>query len=348
MYATTSHAKASHTASQRETLIPVKPLFPARNQASAHHHAGPPAATEEARALGRSQDDAGPASTRARFGHDFSRLRVHPDNRAGSPPGAKDDREPVALPAREPALPRLSVRHFAAESPQPHHFASPQPDSAARPDKSIAPLTEFQDQSTSLTSFTRTAAGVNIVVGASGVSPTTKHPDGFKFTQTIETNVPLGGTTSPYVDPRPNDDTKPFYWTDAEQAANPTTFSDAPARPAPASGTTNWDAVLALNGVNEATKTVTAYEALTYGFSRDSSGAVTTRRPTPASARDHRRILSTEFPAWTFNWGLTTGEKVLGGAAIGAVVGGVVGGPIGGLIGAGIGALVGGIASLLS
>ena len=287
----------------------------------------------------------------AHFGHDFSRLRIYPGERADASPGGEDGREPVAFAAQEPVLPRLRVKHFATESPQPHHLAFPQPDSAARPDKSIAELSEFQDQSTSLTSFTKTAEGVGIVVEANGVSSTTEHPDGFKFTQTIDTNVPLGGASSPYVDPRPNDDAKPFYWTDAEQAANPTTFRDFPKRPAPASGTTNWDATLALNGVNEATKTVTAYDALTYGFSRDSAGTVTTREPKSTSTGAHRTILASEFPGWTFNWGLTRGEKaaigVSGGAVAGAAIGALAGGPLGALIGAGIGALAGGLGSLL-
>jgi hypothetical protein len=33
------------------------------------------------------------------------------------------------------------------------------------------------------------------------------------FAQLIDTNVPLGGAGNPYIDPRPNDDTSPFYWT---------------------------------------------------------------------------------------------------------------------------------------
>jgi hypothetical protein len=34
--------------------------------------------------------------------------------------------------------------------------------------------------------------------------------------QLVATNRPLGGVDSPYVDPRPNDDALPFYWTLAE------------------------------------------------------------------------------------------------------------------------------------
>nr|MDT0658827.1 hypothetical protein [Micromonospora sp. DSM 115978] len=256
------------------------------------------------------------------LGHDFGRIQVT---------------------AGQPVAPRLRVGDFAV--------LRPGSGGVTGPDKSVAPLSELQDQGASVTSFGATSSGVSIVVEAVGVAPTAAHPDGFKFTQTIDTNVPLGGTTSPYVDPRPNDDTKPFYWTDAEQAANPTTFRDAPQRPAPATGTTNWDATLALNGVNEATRTVTAYDALTYGFSRDSAGAVTTRPPRSTSAGTHRSILASEFPGWTFTWGFTRGERAaigaLGGAATGAAIGGLAGGPLGALIGAGIGALAGGLGSLL-
>ncbi len=50
------------------------------------------------------------------------------------------------------------------------------------------------------------------------------------FVQFINTNVPLGGATSPYIDPQPNDDTLPFYWTTSEVAGfstpNTVRFSD--------------------------------------------------------------------------------------------------------------------------
>jgi len=39
------------------------------------------------------------------------------------------------------------------------------------------------------------------------------------FIQLVTTSDPLGGGTSPYIDPRPNDDTEPYYWTDAEAVA---------------------------------------------------------------------------------------------------------------------------------
>lgn len=63
------------------------------------------------------------------------------------------------------------------------------------------------------------ANGLPIVGGdirltyANGAVPTqTPH-----FTQFVSTNQPLGGATPPYLDPAPNDDALPFYWTEAER-----------------------------------------------------------------------------------------------------------------------------------
>jgi hypothetical protein len=67
----------------------------------------------------------------------------------------------------------------------------------------------------------------------------------YRWVQEINTNVPLGGAGSPYIDPRPGDDVKqgaaaelPYYWTDKE-ATGPFTngvnfdllMSDTPRRP---------------------------------------------------------------------------------------------------------------------
>jgi hypothetical protein len=169
------------------------------------------------------------------------------------------------------------------------------------PDKSIEESSERQDQSVDTTTFRATAKGVKIVAEASGVTESAEFPDGFKFTQVIETNDPLHGATSPYVDPHPNDDTKPFYWTDAEQTKYPTTFRDAPSRTAP-TGTTAiwWQATLGLNGVNEGTKSVTGYDYLTDGFTLDSAGRVTINGPASVDGTNHRSQLAAEFSGWTF------------------------------------------------
>jgi hypothetical protein len=102
-----------------------------------------------------------------------------------------------------------------------------------------------------------------------------------------------------YVDPRPNDDTKPFYWTDAEEAANLGHFEDTPGRPAHPTGTITWDAVLSLGGVNR--KEVTRFDSVGYGFRLDSKGTVTVSGPSsPSDVANHIGTLATDFPGWTF------------------------------------------------
>jgi hypothetical protein len=125
---------------------------------------------------------------------------------------------------------------------------------------------------------------------------------GYRYTQTIDTNVPLGGTTSPYVDPRPNDDNKPFYWTDAEEASMRGRFHDSPSRGVPGASTTNWDAVVSITSVTG--KSVRIMDSLKYGFSIDTAGNVTPRRPAAASGGDvgtHVATLTSEFPDWSFS-----------------------------------------------
>ncbi len=187
--------------------------------------------------------------------------------------------------------PSIALRRFEA-----HQAAAAASDKSTEEDEG----SEFQDQSASVTAYTLGTKGVRMEAEAVSVFSSPTYPDGFKWTQTITTNVPAAGATSPYVDPHPNDDTKPFYWTAVEEVAHPTTFIDNPKRPAPATGTTDWDAVLCLNGVDESTKTATAFDCLGYGFSRASSGAVTQHGGSSASSGGHRSILASEFPAWTF------------------------------------------------
>src|ERR1043166_2422321 len=124
---------------------------------------------------------------------------------------------------------------------------------------------------------------------------------GYRYTQTIDTNVPMGGATSPYVDPRPNDDDKPFYWTDSEEASHAGKFHDSPTRPVPGTGVTRWDAVVSITQVTG--KSVRMMDSLKYGFSINSTGTVTPRTPLTASGGEvgtHVATLTSEFPQWTF------------------------------------------------
>ncbi|MBX6315011.1 MAG: PEP-CTERM sorting domain-containing protein [Isosphaeraceae bacterium] len=58
-------------------------------------------------------------------------------------------------------------------------------------------------------------ARISATYTRAGTDPAISNPT---FIQMVDTNDPLGGTTSPYIDPRPNDDTLPFYWTTGEMA----------------------------------------------------------------------------------------------------------------------------------
>ncbi len=195
--------------------------------------------------------------------------------------------------------PRLVVKTISW-LPKASH-AEPASARSPKPDKSTSGSAQDQDQTASLTTLAATASGVHVEVEGQGLYSSTDYPDSFKWTQTIATNNPLHGATSPYVDPHPNDDTKPFYWTDAETAAHPTTFIDFPNRSAPATGTTTWDATLALNGVNEATKTVKSFNSLTYGFDINSAGTVNVHAAKSVGTAAHRATLASEFPSWTFS-----------------------------------------------
>jgi hypothetical protein len=169
------------------------------------------------------------------------------------------------------------------------------------PDKSFEESVGDQDQSTKTSAFTATAQGVSIQIASEGTAATTEFPDGFRWTQVIDTNDPKGGAKSPYVDPHPNDDTKPFYYTDAEEKSFPNLFTDNPSRGAPTTGTTTWQATLGLDGVNEAKKNVKGFAYLTYGFSVDTAGKVTTRAPVAANGAGHRSQLKAEFADWNFS-----------------------------------------------
>jgi hypothetical protein len=170
-------------------------------------------------------------------------------------------------------------------------------------DKSEAPSTDDQDQSANVTSLTPIANGVSITAEAAGAFTSSVFPDGFRWTQTITTNANKGGPLLPapvtYVDPKPNDDTKPFYWTDAEEAQHPGTFMDTPSRNPRPAGTVQWDAILSVNGVND--KAVTRFDSAAYGFRVATDGTVSARGPsTPASVAGHTATLKSEFPGWTF------------------------------------------------
>lgn len=102
------------------------------------------------------------------------------------------------------------------------------------------------------------------------------------FIQLIDTNEPVGGTTNPYIDPRPNTDALPFYFTVPRMAEttnvelNTISFSDAPHRPKPPNPDlmpgydTYWNAELILaSWAGGDSTTVTLYDGFSYGWYND-------------------------------------------------------------------------------
>jgi len=69
----------------------------------------------------------------------------------------------------------------------------------------------------------------------------------FRWVQIIDSSKPSMGGPSPYVDPRPNDDTLPFYWRENEYGGRTVyDFHDEPARNCPCYGHVWWRAELYL------------------------------------------------------------------------------------------------------
>jgi hypothetical protein len=213
------------------------------------------------------------ATSHGSFGHDFSRIPVHPK----------------ATVKIQPKLASVSINGHVAG------------------DKITQRNQPKADQSIGATSVAATPRGIEVSADATGLVSSLDFPDGFRWLQTVTTNdpsdTPVGAPLLPvpitYVDPRPNDDTKPFYWTDAEEAANLGHFKDEPGRPAHPTGTITWAAVLSLGGVNK--KEVTRFDSFGYGFSLDSKGTVTVSGPwSPSNVTNHIGTLATNFPDWKF------------------------------------------------
>ncbi|MDF2176829.1 hypothetical protein P2G88_01010 [Aliiglaciecola sp. CAU 1673] len=196
--------------------------------------------------------------------------------------------------------PKINVSRFAMAPPAIQPWAPQIQDG----DKSTSETLGDQDQSADVKKLNKTARGVSIEVDPQGAYSSPEYPDGFRWTQTIVTNTKRGGsilaTPVSYVDPTPNDDSKPFYWTDAEHATHSGVFKDSPSRNPRPGGTVHWDATLSLNGVNA--KDCDRFDSISYGFSVTSAGDVSKRGPSaPASIADHLSTLRSAFSDWTFN-----------------------------------------------
>jgi Domain of unknown function (DUF4157) len=173
---------------------------------------------------------------------------------------------------------------------------------AMQADGSLEDLSDDQDSLTPST-FERKSTGRGVHVRVNGGHPgaTPEYSDGIRWIQTIETNKPLGGQTSPYVDFAPPADDKPFYFSDAMEASYGGKFSDNPSRSA---NGIRWDATLSLAGVSG--RTVTRIDSVNYGFDIDASGVLSLHGPSSTGTADvviQGDTLRSEYPDWIFSGG---------------------------------------------
>jgi hypothetical protein len=108
--------------------------------------------------------------------------------------------------------------------------------------------------------------------------------------QMIDTNVPLGGNTNFYIDPRPNDDTLPFYWTlaednnanDGNKTANTYHFFDQSKRDLSSDTLKTWRGELMLASWDgNDPGTVYVYDGIRWGWNAKSTD--TPPAPEPSS-----------------------------------------------------------------
>lgn len=122
---------------------------------------------------------------------------------------------------------------------------------------------------------TATSAGLDIQVNYNGSEASAD----IDFMQTVTTNMPAKGATSPYNDPQPSDDSKPFYYTDSEKPSysdklgKDLIFIDSPVRPNSKEGTT-WSGELSVTKKSDGVHSIA--ETLNYGFEIKRGNAVLT------------------------------------------------------------------------
>jgi len=210
------------------------------------------------------------ATASHRFGHDFSRIRVF----------AKTSTTHRANRTRN-----TSVDFHAQRSSQ------------------------TSDQKLSVSAFEESLDGVHIEAVASGIDMPDPwvSPDGFRWVQTIATNVPKPPKGPESVD---GDGSTPFYYSYNPGEKDPRTFEDYSHRPVPSgSGTVVWNATLTLVGVDTSKMSLTAYDIRTYGFrlrlrsGTTGVGQVDLVGPKQdwAALGKHRAVVTAAFPGWSFS-----------------------------------------------
>jgi hypothetical protein len=169
----------------------------------------------------------------------------------------------------------------------------------------------YRGKQITVTKYIRKGSGVDIEI-THNVAP--KPGTKLRWCQTICENgsVFKACKRMNYVDPfDPNfgpapgvcgaDDNKPFYWTDAEEAAKGGVFSDGPREAPPGSGRSWIQFVTSLAEVTG--NTVRLLVAVAWGFDRMAGGDVRVaalRTPTAGEMRNHGQTLKKMYPTWHY------------------------------------------------
>ena len=243
-----------------------------------------------------------PSGGRASPDWNFSGVPLYPSAHSAGP--SSGSRQSGGFPAASRLQIDLSAIQF-----QP--VAAARAQSTQQADGSLEDLYPDQDSLTpSVFERKPSGRGIHIRVPGGHPGPTADYKGGIRWMQTIRTNKPLFGQTSPYVDFIPPKDDKPFYFSDAGETS---TFSDNPSRSA---NGVEWDATLSLVGVNN--KAITRIDSVNYGFDINASGTLTAHQPSKTGVSDlvvHGDTLRSEYSDWVFSGGFAVPQVPAPGGA---------------------------------
>jgi hypothetical protein len=109
-------------------------------------------------------------------------------------------------------------------------------------------------------------------------APGAGDPANLRWVQMVDTSSPQTGATSPYIDPYPNDDTLPFYYTEPENKQWGLVFSDYPKRSHPPTSSVTWRGNLYLVDWDGKTPgAVTVHDGVKWGFDAGCAAAALRR-----------------------------------------------------------------------
>lgn len=125
-------------------------------------------------------------------------------------------------------------------------------------------------------------------------TPATNDPPNLRWIQMITTTAPITNTLNgPYIDPYPDDDNRPFYYTEAEAAKYGLSFYDFCRRYHPPNSKVQWSAVLHLSSWNGQTPgSVTVHDGIRWGFRASCATNVAQKKPAIRKSGDKSVVVT--------------------------------------------------------